>query len=135
MSAPIIFLPVIPVQHHQEPVHGPAATSPSPTTRAEHDRAKLLDVHAFGVAERAAEGRRQSDFAAAAAELKAAGVPSADAYDRHNEATHAAERQYLETVIAAADQYGVASRGWKQTLQTLPKPKSAAEWAAGKGKW
>jgi hypothetical protein len=51
-----------------------ASHEPAPAkTRAEHDRAAFLNVHAFGVAERAAEGARQAAVAAAAAELQALG--------------------------------------------------------------
>jgi hypothetical protein len=49
----------------------------------------MPDVQAFELAERAAEGLRQSAFAKAAAELKA--DKSASRYDTHNNAVHAAE--------------------------------------------
>jgi hypothetical protein len=126
-AADVIVFPMVPQARPAEP---------APVSRAEHDRKKLLDIASFEAAVRLAEGARQSAVAAAAAELQALGNGKTGAdYDWHNLAVDRAERTYLETVIAAADQHGVASRGWKTTLQTLPKPVSARQWAEGRGKW
>lgn len=144
MSAPIIFLPVIPAHHHQEPAHEPAAAvqatasgdAVAATTRAEHDRRALLDIRAFEQAERLAEGARQAAVAAAAAKLQAFGNnKTGDDFDRHNHAVRDAEVWYLQAVIAAAEQYGVLAHGWKQTLETLPPVISSAVRAEGKAYW
>jgi hypothetical protein len=90
----------------------PADESAPPTTRAEHDRKKLLDIVAFEQAERLAEGAKQAAFATAAAELRALGERKTGAdYDRHNNAVHAAEVAYLEAVIAAAAKFGIRDVG------------------------
>ena len=85
---------------------------------------------AFEAAERLAEGAGHSAYETAARTLKANPGKS----DAHNQATHAAERAYLEAVIAAAEKYGIIG-GWKTTLAHLPQPVSAATWASGRGKW
>jgi alkylhydroperoxidase family enzyme len=124
-DADVIVFPMVPHPRPDEPA----------MTRAEHDRRKLLDVAAFGVAERLAEGTRQAAVEQAAAELKAIGNNKGEAdYDRHNLAVHAAEVAYLTATIEAAAKYGVIGH-WKQTLANLPKPVTAQQWAEGKGKW
>ena len=72
----------------------------------------------------------------AAAELAAHGNDKGEAdYDRCNQATYLAEVAYLEQVLAACAKFGVRDVGWRTALQTLPRPKSAAEWLAGRGAW
>ena len=108
----------------------------APASRAEHERAKFLDIRAFETAERLAEGARQSAVEQAAAELRAAGNgKTGDDYDKHNFAVYAAEQEYLRSVISAAEKHGVLAHGWKQALATLPPVVPSAVRAAGKAAW